>query len=328
MAAWGPLVGLVLACVDASSVGDAGPRADTSTPSADASSLRADVSTPQADASTPRDGAVIGDRVRVDLRDGRRLEGEWVWRYDHRLWRYRREEDATLALFTEAGLVMVRESRVVSGPIPLARTGARFLEAQRARGHLVDGLPLAGVWQVYQGAGGYHLEEDGYGDFAWDFVRVGPDGRSFREAGLRNEDYFAFGEDVRLTATATVIFVARDAADNPPGSFVDGELGNVVGVDVGGGYGLYFFHLMWGSIPPEVRVGAALPAGALLGRVGNSGWSLAPHLHLVMYAYSAAEDRFFSVPAEVRSLRVGTSSRSLEPRDFVVPRTGEFVAHE
>jgi hypothetical protein len=338
-AVWAPLVGLALACGDASRAGDAGragdaSRVDDAGISEDAWALREDVapsagdsSTPRADAEAPRDGAVIGDHVRVRLHDGRIIEGEWVWRYDHRRWRHGADDEATLALFTYArALVMVPESMVSSGPSPLTPAGPSFLESQRALGHLVDGLPLFGTWQVYQGAGGYHLEEDGYGDFAWDFVRVGADGRSYGGSGLRNEDYYAFGEDVSLTATATVVFVARDADDNAPGSFVDGELGNVVGVDVGGGYGLYFFHLMRGSVPAEVTVGAALPAGARVGRVGNSGWSLAPHLHLVMYAYDEGAQRFFSVPAEVRSLRVGTSAQTLEARRFVVPRTGEFVA--
>lgn len=323
-----PLVALVLACGEAGLTGNAATLIeDASAPREDASAVREDAVAVPADAAAPRDGAVVGDHVRVGLRDGRVIEGEWVWRYDHRLWRHGAAEEATLALFTDArALSMVRASLVRSGPSPSAQIGPRFLEAQRARGYVVDGLPLAGVWRVHQGAGGYHLEEDGYGDFAWDFVRVGADGRSFRGAGLRNEEYYAFGEDVLLTATATVVFVTRDAVDNTPGSFVDGELGNVVGVDVGGGYGLYFFHLMSGSIPPEVTVGAPLPAGAPIGRVGNSGWSLAPHLHLVMYAYDAAERRYFSVPAEVRSLRVGTSSRALEARRFVVPQTGDFVA--
>ena len=55
--------------------------------------------------------------------------------------------------------------------------------------------------------------------------------------------------------------------------------GNRVIEDIGGGRYVGYAHLKPGSIPAWVRQGARLRSGDLIGRVGNSGNSNAPHLH-------------------------------------------------
>ena len=55
--------------------------------------------------------------------------------------------------------------------------------------------------------------------------------------------------------------------------------GNSVIEDIGGGHYVGYAHLVPGSIPASVRVGARLGTGELIGRLGNSGNSDAPHLH-------------------------------------------------
>jgi hypothetical protein len=55
--------------------------------------------------------------------------------------------------------------------------------------------------------------------------------------------------------------------------------GNGIVEDIGGGRYVGYAHFKPGSIPAEVRPGARLRAGDLIGRVGNSGNSNAPHLH-------------------------------------------------
>jgi murein DD-endopeptidase MepM/ murein hydrolase activator NlpD len=57
------------------------------------------------------------------------------------------------------------------------------------------------------------------------------------------------------------------------------EPGNNVVEDIGGGRYVLYAHLKPGSIPAWVREGVRLRAGELIGRVGNSGNSGAPHLH-------------------------------------------------
>jgi murein DD-endopeptidase MepM/ murein hydrolase activator NlpD len=55
--------------------------------------------------------------------------------------------------------------------------------------------------------------------------------------------------------------------------------GNSIVEDIGGGRYVGYAHFKPGSIPAGVRPGARLRAGDLIGRVGNSGNSDAPHLH-------------------------------------------------
>jgi murein DD-endopeptidase MepM/ murein hydrolase activator NlpD len=56
-------------------------------------------------------------------------------------------------------------------------------------------------------------------------------------------------------------------------------VGNSVVEDIGGGRYITYAHLKPGSIPAWLHVGARLRPGDLIGRVGNSGNSSAPHLH-------------------------------------------------
>ena len=69
----------------------------------------------------------------------------------------------------------------------------------------------------------------------------------------------------------------------PVGTVTGVTLANLVGnsivEDIGGGRYITYAHLKPGSIPAWLHVGARLRAGDLIGRVGNSGNSSAPHLH-------------------------------------------------
>jgi murein DD-endopeptidase MepM/ murein hydrolase activator NlpD len=57
------------------------------------------------------------------------------------------------------------------------------------------------------------------------------------------------------------------------------DAGNSVVEDIGGGRYVTYAHLKPGTIPAAVRKGARLSTGQLIGHLGNSGNSLAPHLH-------------------------------------------------
>ncbi len=53
--------------------------------------------------------------------------------------------------------------------------------------------------------------------------------------------------------------------------------GNYVIIDIGNGYSAFYAHLIPKSI--RVKVGDKVTAGQVIGKVGNSGNSDAPHLH-------------------------------------------------
>lgn len=114
---------------------------------------------------------------------------------------------------------------------------------------------------------------------ALDIVRVDPFGRrarGFRPADPR--DYFIFGQPVFAPCGGTVVASRGGMPDlAPPRMDPDPPEGNFVRLDCGG-FEVVVAHLAQSS--PSVAPGDRVARGAFLGRVGNSGMSLEPHLHL------------------------------------------------
>jgi len=80
---------------------------------------------------------------------------------------------------------------------------------------------------------------------------------------------------------------------------------------------------------PCVTVGDTLPAGTYLGRVGNSGTSLKPHLHMTFLWYDAdaQSPRSWSVPAEFSGIFSTDSAEPAELHEYVVPESGTWVSN-
>ena len=185
---------------------------------------------------------------------------------------------------------------------------------------------------MIMGNEGYHLEEDGYGNFAWDLVLTDDKGARYTGFGADNEDYRVWGADVVLPTGGTVVEVVRDAPDNGPGSYPADAVNNMVGIWLGGQYYLYLLHFQQYSIPASVRVGAELPAGSFVGKVGNAGVSLEPHLHMTLMYYdmdpagSSGSIRTWSIPGEWRSMWSADSPTGPATlHDWLVPGTGQWI---
>ena len=118
--------------------------------------------------------------------------------------------------------------------------------------------------------------------FAIDWVSV-RDGQFNSGDGARNEDYYAYGAEVRAVAPGTVVYVRNDAAEQTPGEPLTGINapqdfgGNQVMVEIGPGLYAWYAHLQPGSV--LVDVGDEVKTGQPLGKLGNSGQSTSPHLH-------------------------------------------------
>ncbi len=114
---------------------------------------------------------------------------------------------------------------------------------------------------------------------ALDIDRVDRLGR--RAAGFRPADpeaYFIFGHPVLAPCEGIVLAVEADLPDlAPPHIDRDHPAGNFVRLDCGG-FEVLLAHLAQAS--PEVVPGQRIAVGERIGRVGNSGMSLEPHLHL------------------------------------------------
>lgn len=115
--------------------------------------------------------------------------------------------------------------------------------------------------------------------YAVDVVGIGVWGTRNRRIGSPNpEDYAIFGAPVTAPCRGTVIEAWDTAPDNRvPERSRDPIEGNHVILECGSAWVL-LAHLRSGSV--QVSKGEEVEAGAPIGRVGNSGQSDEPHLHV------------------------------------------------
>ncbi len=107
-------------------------------------------------------------------------------------------------------------------------------------------------------------------------------GRIYAGDREKLESYTIFGKPVVAVADGVVASVTDGLPEQTPGKYpvnisLDQADGNSVILDLGEqGYAMYA-HMQPGTI--QVRVGQRVAAGQVIGLVGNSGNSVAPHLH-------------------------------------------------
>src|SRR5262245_23183242 len=106
----------------------------------------------------------------------------------------------------------------------------------RKHGLLLPSLPVSGTWYVAQAADGYHVREDGYGEFALDLVRL-VGGSDHRGNGAGNEDYYSFDQPVVSPVDGVVWAVDRSQPDGDPRRWAYGA-GNAVYIRLAGRYEL------------------------------------------------------------------------------------------
>jgi murein DD-endopeptidase MepM/ murein hydrolase activator NlpD len=142
-------------------------------------------------------------------------------------------------------------------------------------------LPFRGQWSVFWG--GDRVEVNIHVPFqeqrrAADLEVLGPTGAAHRGNGKRNEDYYAYGQDVLAAADGTVVAAVDGVPDNVPGSMNEILLlGNVVILQHTDKLFSTYAHLRRGTL--RVKVGDKVRQGAVLAQCGNSGNSSEPHLH-------------------------------------------------
>jgi hypothetical protein len=118
--------------------------------------------------------------------------------------------------------------------------------------------------------------------FAVDWEQLDAQGRIYTGDREKLESYTIFGKPVIAVAEATVASVIDGLPEQTPGKYpvnlsLDQADGNSVILDLGEQRYAMYAHMQPGTI--RVRVGQRVAAGQLLGLVGNSGNSVAPHLH-------------------------------------------------
>jgi Peptidase family M23 len=161
---------------------------------------------------------------------------------------------------------------------------------------LTIGPPLAGErWVAFNGCCGVDGVHRGSGQsvnggmyfaqrFAIDWMRLDEAGRLVHGDSADVHNFTAYDADVIAVTDGKVISVLDTLDDQPPGKLPDVSTitlvtvtGNHVVLDLGGGVYAFYAHMQKKSI--LVKVGQQVKRGQLLGKLGNSGNTSAPHLH-------------------------------------------------
>jgi hypothetical protein len=118
--------------------------------------------------------------------------------------------------------------------------------------------------------------------FAVDWAKVRDD-RLFDGDGKSVEQYYGFGEDVLAVADGTVVSIHDGMPDQTPFVLMVPKSksdygGNNVILEIAPNIFAWYAHLRQGSL--MVKVGDAVKAGTPIAKLGNTGPSEGPHLHL------------------------------------------------
>jgi hypothetical protein len=193
----------------------------------------------------------------------------------------------------------LRHTLVFRAPTGRERRVADIAMAVDNRPALALGPPFRwGVWLAHEGPGnhrshhwGSQLADDGRitipQRFAIDFIGLDANGRAVRgDARLpANDNWNGFAADVIAVADGIVRDTQDGVEDNvplappgPPASITArGLYGNYVVIEIEGRF-VHYAHLQRGSL--RVTTGQRVRRGDVVGRVGNSGNTTGPHLHL------------------------------------------------
>ncbi|PVW13180.1 M23 family metallopeptidase [Marixanthomonas spongiae] len=135
----------------------------------------------------------------------------------------------------------------------------------------------------------YDPEQEGYliGNnpqrYAIDYARI-TDGLPYKNDGLNLEDWYCYDQPVTAVEDGVVVFTENSIPDHQTPGELDYEItatnvtGNVVYVEHPDGTISTYCHLIPNSV--VVQKGDVVTTGQELGRLGNSGNSSAPHLHM------------------------------------------------
>lgn len=119
--------------------------------------------------------------------------------------------------------------------------------------------------------------------FAIDWEQVDSENRLVKGDTKTLSNYVIYGREVLAVADGTVVSSRNDLPEQVPGALpqgitIDQADGNFVVLDIGGGNYVLYAHMQPGSV--TVKAGAKVKRGDVLGKVGNTGNTQAPHLHL------------------------------------------------
>jgi len=120
--------------------------------------------------------------------------------------------------------------------------------------------------------------------YAIDFVKLDAQGRAFTGDPSVNKNWAGYGSQVLAVADGVIVEARDGIPDNTPGEGpavpinLDTIGGDHVVLKTAAGAHVFYGHLMPGSL--KVKAGDRVRLGQILGLLGDSGQSDAPHLHI------------------------------------------------
>lgn len=156
-------------------------------------------------------------------------------------------------------------------------------------------FPLKGTWLVVNNYDNIHAHRRCHSEeFAIDLIKLTNDFMIVPEKNCDNKNYPGYGEKIYAVADGKVVDCFNEFPENPPGfrsrlpeekwnkfkekyGFVAGVAGNYVILQHSGDEYSFYAHMIPGSL--TVKQGDFVNQGQVIGLVGNSGNSDAPHLH-------------------------------------------------
>lgn len=152
-------------------------------------------------------------------------------------------------------------------------------------------MPIKGEWFVFWGGANelinYHYAYESQ-RFAYDLIKL-KEGSSYKDTQIRNENFYAFNEDILAPADGKIVKINNGIKDNIPGE-MDSEnpAGNYVIIEHPNNEYSILAHLKKNSI--QVNVDEHIKEGQYIGKCGNSGNSSEPHLHFQVMDSSSIEN--------------------------------------
>jgi Peptidase family M23 len=121
--------------------------------------------------------------------------------------------------------------------------------------------------------------------FAIDWEKLNDENRIFVGDPQDVTSYFAYGQEVLSVGEGRIVLAVDKYEDQIPGELppiiqLEEADGNFVVIDLGGGNFAFYAHMIKGSL--TVEVGDYVTRGQVIGLVGNTGNTSAPHLHFHM----------------------------------------------
>jgi len=139
-------------------------------------------------------------------------------------------------------------------------------------------LPVKGLIKITQSFNGEFTHKENW-KYAIDFELLNFERKLFLNDGNKKEDYTIYNSGVYSPVNGTIVAIENNIDDNEIGNMDNyHNFGNYIIIFAWYGVYVKLAHLLKGSI--TVKVNQTIKSGEFLGKVGNSGRSPYPHLHL------------------------------------------------